>query len=89
LDLVCVATDPLPNVKLGYLGIAPLTTKAFDASGEVIKSASSVDLFTKKYLFDNLEHNQENSRLYYLNGNTFLGCHMVKGKIELKKYEFE
>jgi hypothetical protein len=89
LDLVCVATDPLPNVKLGYLGIASLTTKAFDASGEVVKSVSSVDLFTKKYLLDSFEHKQENSRLYYLKGNTFLGCHMMQGEIELKKYEFE
>lgn len=89
IDLVCVATDPLPNVKLGYIGVSFVTSKAFDASGEVVKSASSVDLFNAKYRGTYTEDFQEQSRLIYLNGNTFLGCHYLRKSIELKKYEFE
>ena len=89
VDLVCVATDPLPNVKLGYIGVSFVTSKAFDASGEVVKSASSVDLFNAKYRGTYTEDFQEQSRLIYLNGNTFLGCHYLRKSIELKKYEFE
>lgn len=89
VDLVCVATDPLPNVKLGYIGVSFVTSKAFDASGEVVKSASSVDLFNANYRGTYTEDFQEQSRLIYLNGNTFLGCHYLRKSIELKKYEFE
>lgn len=89
VDLVSVATDPLPNVKLGYIGVSFVTSKAFDASGEVIKSASSVDLFNANYLGTYTEDFQEQSRLFYLSGNTFLGCHLLRKRIELKKYEFE
>ena len=89
IDLVCVATDPLPNVKLGYIGVSFVTSKAFDASGEVVKSASSVDLFNANYRGSYTEDYQEQSRLIYLSGNTFLGCHYLRKSIELKKYEFE
>ena len=32
VDLVSVATDPLPNVKLGYIGVSFVTSKAFAIS---------------------------------------------------------
>jgi hypothetical protein len=89
VDLVSVATDPLPNLKLGYIGVSFVTTKAFDASGEVVKSASSVDLFNAKYLGFYSDNFQEQSRLIYHNGNTFLGCHYLRKSVEIKKYEFD
>jgi hypothetical protein len=89
VDLVCVATDPLPNIKLGYIGVSFVTSKAFDATGEVVKSASSVDLFNANYLGTYTDDYQEQSRLFCLNGNTFLGCHLLRKRIELKKFELE
>jgi hypothetical protein len=95
-DFVSVASDESSSVKMAYIGgVADLITKKLDANGEVVQSASSTEFFQAQFSgmytitgYDTMDY-KEKSKLYHLNGNTFLGCHFLKKSIEFKKYEFE
>jgi hypothetical protein len=45
------------------------------------KTGSEFDFYRTSYI--------EKSRVYHLQGNYFLGCHILKNSLEIKKFEFE
>ena len=76
--------DNNEKVQLCYIGIGDLVYKSFDAKGEAALPVLESKFFKKQYLFDTQTY-QEKSRVYHLNDNIFIGCHVLKSSIELKK----
>jgi hypothetical protein len=87
---------------LAYIGVSELKSKTFDANGNVVKPANSTALFEMQTSGNNLPIPKtgsefdfyrtsyiEKSRVYHLQGNSFLGCHILKNSLEIKKFEFE
>mgnify|MGYP000326943560 CR=1 FL=1 len=66
---------------INRFNIFPIARFAYNFSRSKTFNANYSGSYTEDY--------QEQSRLIYLSGNTFLGCHYLRKSIELKKYEFE
>lgn len=101
-DLVAIDAAPSRDIKLAYIGVSELKSKTFDANGNVVKPANSTTLFEMQTSGNNLPIPKtgsefdfyrtsyiEKSRVYHLQGNYFLGCHILKNSLEIKKFEFE
>jgi hypothetical protein len=76
--------DDREKVQLCYIGIGELVYKSFDAKGEAELPVVKSKFFKKQYLFD-LDMFQEKSRVFHLTNNVFLGYHILRSRIEIKK----
>lgn len=76
--------DDKEKVQLCYIGIGELVYKSFDAKGEAELPVVKSKFFKKQYPFD-LDMFQEKSRVYHLTNNVFLGYHILRSRIEIKK----
>ena len=76
--------DDKEKVQMCYIGIGELAYKSLDANGEAGLPVVKSKFFKKQYLLD-FEMFQEKSRVYHLTNNVFLGYHVLRSRIEIKK----